>query len=289
VNEKLEFDKFVRFDWRMGNFVECHAALLAKATRVPERSSESSTRSAGLPEGQDRYDRHEPVVPVVPDFSSLKSVELFLHARLRQPLPGADAHHRFAPRPLLAGWRPDDLPSHARRAATLILLYPGEHGVTFPLTVRHSALPHHPGQISLPGGRIDVDESGEHAALRETHEEIGVPRDTVRVLGPLSTLWVVVSNHVVQPFVAVTDTRPVFQPDAREVEHLIEMPLSALHDEAVIGSELRMRDHIAVEVPCFTWHDQQIWGATAMILAELAALFEPSQLGTPAKGERVKG
>jgi 8-oxo-dGTP pyrophosphatase MutT (NUDIX family) len=212
-------------------------------------------------------------MPVVPVFSSLPSVEAFLRERLRQPLPGAEAHHRFAPRPALTGWRPDDLPSHARRAATLILLYPGEHGVTFPLTIRHSALSHHPGQVSLPGGRIDVDESGEHAALRETHEEIGVSPDIVRVLGPLSTLWVLVSNHVVQPFVAVADARPDFQLDSREVDHLIEMPLSALHDEAIIGTGQRMRDQIAVEVPFFGWHDQQIWGATAMILGEFRELF----------------
>src|SRR4051812_25203430 len=118
--------------------------------------------------------------------SELAALESRLRDRLRHPLPGAGAHLRFAPRPHLEGWRPDDSPTHARRAAALILLYPTEDGIALPLTIRHSALPHHAGQVSLPGGRIDLDESAEHAALRETEEEIGVSRDRVRVLGPLS-------------------------------------------------------------------------------------------------------
>lgn len=218
------------------------------------------------------------------DISSLPAVECFLRERLHQPLPGAEAHHRFAPRPPLEGWRPDDLPSHARRAATLILLYPGADGVTLPLTERHAALPHHPGQVSLPGGRIDVDESGEHAALRETHEELGVEPGDLRVLGPLSTLWVLVSNHLVQPFIAVADARPDFRPSAREVERLIEIPLARLLDAGAVRSEARLREGVSVDVPYFGFQDHQIWGATAMILSELAALFEPGQLDRPAKG-----
>lgn len=208
------------------------------------------------------------------DVSNLASVETGLRERLKAPLPGAQAHHRFAPRPALKNWRPDDLPSHARRAATLILLYPGEAGVTLALTLRHSSLPHHPGQVSLPGGRIDESESGEHAALRETHEEIGVSPDRLRVIGPLSTLWVIVSNHVVQPFVGVTDARPDFQLSAREVEGLIEMPLSLLRDTTAVGDEPRIRDGVPIVVPYFQCGTHRIWGATAMILSELSELLD---------------
>jgi len=89
-------------------------------------------------------------------------LEAFLTARLRQPLPGADTQHRFAPTPLRAGWRADARPSGARQAAALLLIYPGPRGLTVPLTVRHSDLPLHPGQVSLPGGRVDAD--GQHPA-----------------------------------------------------------------------------------------------------------------------------
>src|SRR5580765_374467 len=131
--------------------------------------------------------------------ADLPSLEAFLVERLRLPLPGAQAHRRFAPVPARDGWRPDDVPPTARRAAALILIYPGPSGPTVALTVRHGDLPQHPGQISLPGGGVDAGESAAQAALRETHEEIGVPPEVVRILGPLSTIWVIVSNFVVQP------------------------------------------------------------------------------------------
>src|SRR5690242_16728341 len=104
----------------------------------------------------------------------LRELESFLRLRLTRPLPGAVAQWKFAPTPARKGWRPDDTPATARRAAALILLYPGEHGPSFPLTVRRDDLPHHPGQISLPGGGLNPDEDPGAGALRETHEEIGI-------------------------------------------------------------------------------------------------------------------
>lgn len=206
-------------------------------------------------------------------FENIAALERRLRERITQPLPGAAAHLRFASRPPRDGWRPDDRPARARRAAALILLYPGPLGVTMPLTVRHSDLPHHPGQVSLPGGRIDVDESAEQAAVRETHEEIGVDARHVRVIGPLSSLWVVVSNHVVQPFVGIADSRPDFILAAREVETLVEVPLRDLHDVANVGSEERVRDGKTVEVPHFDLQGHRVWGATAMILGELQEIL----------------
>src|SRR5688572_21360821 len=144
-------------------------------------------------------------------------LESFLRARLTQPLPGPTAQWTFAPNPPLGGWRPDDEPAGARIASALILLYPGETGTAFPLTTRRHDLPHHPGQISLPGGRLDPGEAAEAAALREAQEEIGVDPASIRIVGELSPLWVVVSNFVVRPFVGVTDSRPTFRTDPREV------------------------------------------------------------------------
>ena len=209
------------------------------------------------------------------NLTRLAAIETFLRGRLTAPLPGADAHLRFAPRPARDAWRPDDRPLSARQAAALVLLYPGDQGATIPLTVRHSDLPHHPGQVSLPGGRIDVPETAESAALRETYEEIGVRPERVRLLGALSSLWVIVSNHLVQPFVGITDTRPEFQLAAGEVEALVELPLASLHDITRIGWERRVRDGVQIDYPYFSLADHQVWGATAMILGEFGALFEP--------------
>lgn len=174
------------------------------------------------------------------------------------------------------GWRPELTPDTARAAAALLLLYPSPDGkdVLLPLTVRHSDLPHHPGQISLPGGRIDRDESPEDAALREAHEEIGVDRRDVRLVGALSTLWVVVSNHLLRPFVGVADRPPRFTLAPREVEALLEVPLTLLLDRGCLGWSRHVREGIVVDYPHFDVAGQEIWGATAMVLGEFAALWE---------------
>lgn len=217
------------------------------------------------------------------DLRDLAAVEEFLRDRLRQPLPGAEAHRRFAPKPAREGWRPDDIPSRALRAAALILLYPDKRGATIPLTVRHTDLPHHPGQVSLPGGRIDFEESAEQAALRETHEEIGVAPGSVHILGPLSTLWVHVSNHVIQPFVGVAHEALAFVLAAREVEELVPLPLIDLHDFTRVGWEQRTRNGVVIDVPFFHLHHHRVWGATAMILGEFGSLFE-EEFGPGAMG-----
>ena len=205
---------------------------------------------------------------------SLESLEAHLKFRLTLPLPGAEAQWTFAPTPARKDWRPELRPSTARQAAALILLYPGFDGPSFLLTERRHDLPHHPGQISLPGGALDPGEDAEQGALREAHEEIGIrPRD-VRVIGALSTLWVVVSNFVVHPIVGVADERPEFRAEPREVAALIEAPVRALRDDAHIKSEQRVRDGMIVRYPYFDIDGHQIWGATAMMLGELRAILK---------------
>ena len=203
----------------------------------------------------------------------LVQLESFLAARLARPLPGALAQHRFAPTPLRPGWRADAQPESARRAAALLLVYPGPLGLTIPLTVRHGDLPHHPGQVSFPGGRVGAEETPLQAALRETAEEIGVPPGDVRVIGPLSTVWIVVSNHLLQPFVGVAERRPDFHLAPGEVEALVEVPLSEIHDVTRVKSEIRLRDGLDVTYPFFDLGGHKVWGATAMVLGEFATLF----------------
>ena len=205
--------------------------------------------------------------------NDLPRLEAFLRARLTRPLPGPVAQWKLAPSPARRNWRPDDRPATARQAAALILLYPGEHGPSFPLTVRHNDLPHHPGQISLPGGALDPGEHPGEGALREAHEEIGIhPRD-VRLVGSLSSLWVVVSNFIVWPYIGVTDGRPEFRAHPDEVAELIEAPVSAFRDPAGLRSEQRIREGVAVTYPYFHVEGHHVWGATAMMLGEFAALL----------------
>lgn len=209
------------------------------------------------------------------------TIEDDIRTRLRHPLPGADTHLRFAPTPRLRNWDPGAVPDNARRAAALLLLYPGPDGHSLVLTRRRADLPHHGGQISLPGGGLDPEESPERGALREAYEEIGVDPATIQVIGALSSLWVIVSGFVVYPIVGFTDVRPAFAPSPREVDLLIEAPLDLVRNPATVRWGKRIRDQVTVACPYFAIGPHQVWGATAMMLGEFCTALDASFLPPP--------
>jgi 8-oxo-dGTP pyrophosphatase MutT (NUDIX family) len=209
--------------------------------------------------------------------SPVHDLEQFLQRRLNQPLPGAAAQRRFATRPSPDGWAPELQPDTARRAAALLLLYPGATGPHLPLTVRRHDLPQHAGQVSLPGGAQDPGESSAETALREAREEVGIATDGIRLLGPLSTIWIPVSNFLVTPIVGVIDQRPDFMVHAGEVAQLLELPLTHLRDDRHVAWGQRPRGGAMVAYPYIAFGGHRIWGATAMILSEFISLFDDDE------------
>jgi 8-oxo-dGTP pyrophosphatase MutT (NUDIX family) len=197
-----------------------------------------------------------------------------LRRRLAEPLPGLAAQLRMAPDPRM--WPEDG--ATLRPAAALLLIYPYAGEWHVPLTVRGSGLRHHTGQVSLPGGRLDhPHESVEQAALREAQEEIGVAPNTVEIIGRLTPVPIAVSGHLLQPVVGVAKERPAFSLAAPEVERLIEFPVARLMEPDAVGSEQRVRratPQVVQTIPYFDAAGARIWGATAMVLAEFAALLD---------------
>lgn len=95
------------------------------------------------------------------------------------------------------------------------------------VTLRASKLNRHGGQYALPGGRLDEGENVVDAALRETHEEVGLRLDTSSVLGVLDDM-VTRSGFVITPVVAWAGAGASFTPDPGEVAKLYRVPLHEL-------------------------------------------------------------
>jgi 8-oxo-dGTP pyrophosphatase MutT (NUDIX family) len=204
----------------------------------------------------------------------LAEIEARLRERLGGTLPGVDAQIRFALFPKTRGWRTGEFPVGARDAAALLCLYPAESGgVAIPLTVRASTLARHAGQISLPGGATDPGETPVQAALREAAEEIGIDPATVRVLGELTPIHVLVSGFTLHPVVGITDVRPTFQPAPGEVDEIVEVQLEDLRDASRIRTGTRHREGVEVEYSYLDLGGHQVWGATAMVLGEFIQLL----------------
>ena len=203
------------------------------------------------------------------NFSALVSR---LEAALREPLPGPRAQEQLAPRPRRE-WPPAFNPARLRHAAGLLLLFPIDDRAHIALTVRAGTLGRHGGQVSLPGGVIEPGETFEQAALREAREEIALRPGDVRVLGALTSLDIPVSLFRLHPIVGAMHTRPTLIPFDREVARALEVPVAELLDSARWVSRDRVRDGRTMTVPAFQIGDVEIWGATAMVLAELLALL----------------
>jgi 8-oxo-dGTP pyrophosphatase MutT (NUDIX family) len=187
-------------------------------------------------------------------------------------LPGVEAQLRMAPVPR-GGWKPGFAPDQARAAAALLLLFPAGGRPVLLLTKRSPGLPNHASQVSLPGGAVDAGESIEHAALREAEEEVGLARDGVRLIGRLTPLHIPVSGFVLHPVVGVAAARPSMRPEPGEVERLIEAPVADVLDPARHRRVTRARDGVEFDMPYFDLDGEQVWGATAMVLAEFAAVL----------------
>lgn len=195
---------------------------------------------------------------------------------LSRPLPGKDAQFRMAHAIRLADVL---VPTDARQAAVLALFYPKNHQWHIALIERSASNPHdrHSGQISFPGGRLDAEDGTLlDTALRESEEEIGVPRGEVSILGALTDLYIPVSNFHVFPFVGYLPQTPVLMPQQGEVEAIVEAPFSVFwgmvgKQRADISFGAGM---ILPDVPCFEVEGRIIWGATAMIMSELLAVLE---------------
>ena len=162
-----------------------------------------------------------------------------------------------------------------REAAVLIPLFVRDKALWTLFTKRTDLVEHHKGQISFPGGGKDSSDANLwETAVRETEEEIGVPRAGVKILGALPKL-VTVTDFEVSPFVGAIPYPTRFAPHAGEVEAIIEVPVAYLLDPMVVEERPVKWKGRDVMTLVYHYKGHAIWGATARILADfLTALRE---------------
>ncbi len=164
-------------------------------------------------------------------------------------------------------------------AAVLVPIVDRPEGLAVLLTQRSSRLPHHPGQISFPGGRLEsTDADAVAAALRETEEEIGLARSLVRVAGFLPDHLIPVSGYRVTPVVSFVEPRYELRLDPTEVDEAFEVPLGHFLDPANHVARVREYAGEAVEFIDMPFGPRNIWGATAGMLLTLYRLLRGEEL-----------
>jgi len=202
------------------------------------------------------------------------AVKTYLKEILLGELPGVKAHSKLLPPGRRLKTSDDEL-SSVKMSSVLLLLFPEGEQLYICLTKRPQTMKHHPGQISFPGGKVEKDDlSAEMTALREAREEVGIDHHQIEILGKLSDLYVEVSKFSIQPFLAWADQKPEFLVDFGEVEKLILFPVSDFVANEII-SEIELETVTgSLHVKYYPYDGEFIWGATAMILAELIEILK---------------
>tara|TARA_A100001015_G_C15001754_1_gene718807 strand:+ start:179 stop:817 length:639 start_codon:yes stop_codon:yes gene_type:complete len=156
----------------------------------------------------------------------------------------------------------------AKKAAVLLYCYPKMEVMHLSLIKRADYRGVHSGQIGFPGGKLEPkDQSLENTAIREYHEELGV-KILNKNLTPLTPVYIPTSNFLVSPFITFDNFNPKFNLDRREVAAHIELPIDKLMELDIEKKTIDQGPLKGIELPCFFYKKNLIWGATAMILSE---------------------
>jgi 8-oxo-dGTP pyrophosphatase MutT (NUDIX family) len=153
-------------------------------------------------------------------------------------------------------------------AAVLVALYVQDDQLSAVFTKRRDDLRRHAGEISFPGGRRDEEDRDLAAtALREAEEEIGLPREAVEIVGALQPTPTIATDYAVYPFVGLIEPGRGWTLSPREVEQVLELPLSALR--AGYARRRLVRRSLPIRTDTYVVGEHLIWGATARILSDL--------------------
>ncbi|GAB4206591.1 MAG: CoA pyrophosphatase [Bacteroidia bacterium] len=183
-------------------------------------------------------------------------------------LPGISAHKEMS-----FTNRNFDKPPNAVQSAVAILTFEQNNQLFFPLIKRPLHIKHHKGQIALPGGKLNENESIFDCVKRETEEEIAVPKQHIIIVKQLTELYIPVSNHLVFPIVCYSEQPPALSHTSDEVDKMIWCSIQDLLQFEKQTAKVKITDELWIDAPAFIYKNEIIWGATALILNEFKHLI----------------
>jgi 8-oxo-dGTP pyrophosphatase MutT (NUDIX family) len=206
-----------------------------------------------------------------------------LGKKFQNSLPGKKSHLKIAH----AFRNLDEIPAeNARKASVLILLFPKktQNSMEWHLILTERALhigDKHSGQMSFPGGGYQAADGALpdglwQCALREAQEEVGIDPKKIQLIGQMSDLYISVSKYQVFPYLAWSSAPFELKPQLSEVKTIYEVPLSVLKNPDNLKiTEIWLSERLTLPaVPYYDVFGKKVWGATAMMLAELLDLIE---------------
>lgn len=160
-----------------------------------------------------------------------------------------------------------------RSASVLILLVNKNSSPHVILTLRTDTVSTHKGQVSFPGGGVDdTDRDYLFTALRETHEEIGVPPEKIKILGEFDD-YISLAGFEVHVYAGTTDYPVEYMLSEDEIDTVLEVPLSIFRNREFDKCDIIKHEGKEVAVYYYSWDGATIWGMTARILTDFAQII----------------
>lgn len=190
-----------------------------------------------------------------------------------QQLPGVKGQMKMAPIHREKDYR--NVSKNYKSSAVALVLYPEQNKINSILIQRPIYNGAHSGQIALPGGKLEKDETTLEAAIRETKEEIDLDLYIENHLGALTNLYIPVSNFIVTPHVFYIEQLPSLKKEEREVAAILPFPIEQLNMPSTrLIKDIQVDKYTLKDVPYFSIEQKTVWGATAIILSEFSEILK---------------
>jgi 8-oxo-dGTP pyrophosphatase MutT (NUDIX family) len=201
----------------------------------------------------------------------------FLPKIEKEKLLSRDAHIKMAPLERISFMDEENyLEKNPKKAAVLMLFYPKNEIVHLALIVRNTYPGVHSSQIGFPGGKVELSDANlAETAIRETHEEVGIPPEKITIVKSFSEIYIPPSNFLVAPFMGISHEELLFIPDLNEVKKVLEFSVvDFLDDKNIIKVNMSTSYATDIDVPAFRVDKYIVWGATAMMMSELKEVIK---------------